>query len=78
MVICKTLNITTKEYDFCQWVTDLGGPEYITAFNIMQLVQGYSNVLNIGFTVSAILIMASIVYYSGYITKGNDLSGCDF
>ena len=65
-------------YDFCQWVEDKGGPEFITAFDIMQLVQAYLGMEDLGFEVTAILIMASVVYYLGYISQGNDMSGCDF
>jgi len=65
-------------YDFCQWVEDKGGPDFITSFDIMQLVQAYLGLEDLGFEVTAILIMASVVYYLGYISQGNDMSGCDF
>lgn len=78
MVSCILLEISVKEYDFCQWLADLGGPSALGAYDIMQLVSAYSNVIDLKFTVTAILIMAAVAYYSGYIENGNNLSGCSF
>ena len=73
----KTIK-NTQIYDFCQWIEDLGGPNNLTAYNIMQLVRAYLIIEDLGFNVQSVLIMAAVAYYLGEIEKGNELSGCDF
>lgn len=73
------INCTECEYyNFCVWLNDLGGPNSLAAYDIMNLVKAHLYVISLNFVVPSIIIMASVAYYSGFIQKGNELSGCDF
>ncbi len=76
--ICSVTVVET----ICSWLTVLGGPPAIMAFDIMSLVSAYVGATNIGFTVISDHIMGGVAYYLGKPTNntsnGNALTGCNF
>lgn len=62
----------------CDWIVAEGGWESIVAFSIMDLVLGYLNLKDLGFTVTTGIIMGAIAYYNNQLSSGNTLTGCEF
>ncbi len=62
----------------CTWISAKGGWTAISAYNIMELVSGYSGATSLGFTVTAAHIMGAVAYYSDNLSSGNNLTGCGF
>lgn len=63
--------------EVCQWILSKNGWESIATFDIMELVQGYLNVKDIGFTVTTVHIMGIVAYYNNQLSSGNALTGCE-
>jgi len=72
----------TPASSYCAWITQKGGWKNASSADIMDLLKGYSNAINLGFTVTTSHIMAHVAYYSQKSTnnpsQGNNLSGCNF
>lgn len=62
----------------CDWISGVGGWQELATFDIMDLIQGYLNIKNLGFTVSTAHIMGAIAYYNNQLSSGNTLTGCEF
>ena len=62
----------------CDWISSIGGWQELATFDIMQLIQGYLNLINMEFTVSTAHIMGAIAYYNNQLLSGNALTGCEF
>jgi len=67
---------------YCAWVNSKNGWRNASASDVMDLIKGYSNAINLGFTVTSTHIMAHVAYYSmksaNNPSQGNNLSGCGF
>ena len=63
--------------EMCQWTQTKGGWANIGAFNIMELVKGYTGEQGVGFTVKSADIMGAVAYYSNNRSSGNSLTGCN-
>ncbi len=61
----------------CTWLSNNGGIHPMPINNISRLIRAYLGYENIGFTVTASSISGTIAYYSGYVSSGNALTGCD-
>lgn len=62
----------------CSWILEKGGWEQVATFDIMELVQGYLLLKDLGFTVTTAHIMGTIAYYNNQLSSGNALTGCEF
>lgn len=61
----------------CDWISDVGGWQAVATFDIMDLIQGYLNIKDIGFDITTAHIMGAIAYYNNQLSSGNTLTGCD-
>ena len=62
----------------CTWINGVSGWQALATFDIMELIEGYLEIKDLGFTVTSAHIMGSIAYYNNQLSSGNALTGCDF
>jgi len=62
----------------CDWISSVDGWQELATIDIMNLIQGYLNIIDLGFTVSTAHIMGAIAYYNNQMSSGNALTGCEF
>ena len=65
-----------KKEGFCEWIENKI-EEGLKIYDIMELVKAYLGKIDLGFEVTIIMIMATVLYYLGEIDTGNKLSGCE-
>ncbi|MDD5614978.1 MAG: hypothetical protein PHH85_02115 [Candidatus Methanoperedens sp.] len=62
----------------CGWVTDKGGATGLSVPEVLELVDAYLGIKNLGFTPTNQQIMGCVDYYLGFISSGNSKTGCGF
>lgn len=62
----------------CTWISGVAGWQALATFDIMELIKGYLEITDLGFTVTSTHIMGAIAYYNNQLSSGNALTGCDF